>query len=258
MSSDTVIWNPWHGCTKVSAGCQNCYMFRRDSKYGIDSTLVHKTKSFRMPVQKDRHKNYKVPAGSTIFTCFTSDFFHPDADEWRPEAWAMIRERSDCHFYMITKRPERIAAALPPDWGSGYDNVTITCTCENQYWADRRLPIFLELPIKHKEIIHEPMLGAIDIRRYLEQYGLQIEMVSVGGESGEGPGIRPLNYGRVIETKMQCVEYGVPFHFHQTGSYLIRGNKEYRIPREYQESQAHAAGIDYDPSSFSSPKRSQS
>ena len=27
------LWNAWHGCYKISTGCQNCYMFRRDAKY---------------------------------------------------------------------------------------------------------------------------------------------------------------------------------------------------------------------------------
>lgn len=146
---------------------------------------------------------------------------------------------------MVTKRPERIAVTLPPEGCP--ENVTIVCTCENQYESDRRLPIFLELPLPHKEITHEPMLSSIHIEKYLEKYHDEIECVSCGGESGDGPSIRPLNYGWVIETKMQCVEYGVPFCFHQTGSYLIRGNKEYHIPREDQETQAHRAGIDYDP-----------
>ncbi len=21
-------WNPWRGCTRISPGCKNCYMFR--------------------------------------------------------------------------------------------------------------------------------------------------------------------------------------------------------------------------------------
>lgn len=21
------IWNPWHGCVRVSSGCANCYMY---------------------------------------------------------------------------------------------------------------------------------------------------------------------------------------------------------------------------------------
>ena len=192
----SVTWNLWHGCTKVSPGCRFCYMFRRDEEYGKDPTRVHKTAGFKLPVQRYRsgeHKGlYKIPAGSTVYTCFTSDFFHEAADEWRPEAWRMIRERSDCVFFMITKRPERISGCLPPDWGSGWDNVHISCTCENQHWTDRRLPVFLELPIPHKSITHEPMLEAIDIRRYLKKYGSErnqdgtrvLENVSCGGESG--------------------------------------------------------------------------
>lgn len=243
-----MMWNPWHGCTKISTGCQNCYMFRRDSKYGIDSTIVRKTKDFNLPVRRNRRGEYKLqPDGGIVWTCFTSDFFHPDADEWRKEAWSMMKARPDLHFYFITKRPDRFFEGLPSDWGDGYDNVTICCTCENQLWADKRLPVFLGLPIRHKEIIHEPMVEAINISPYLEKYSSQIECVSVGGESGDGPGIRPLNYGWVIETEMQCHVYKVPFRFHQTGSVLIRGEKTYHIPRAEQERQARKAGINYDP-----------
>lgn len=46
------LWNAWHGCHKISAGCQNCYMFRRDAKYGKDSTMVTKTANFRLPIVK--------------------------------------------------------------------------------------------------------------------------------------------------------------------------------------------------------------
>ena len=50
-------------------------------------------------------------------TIFISDFFIEEADEWREDAWLMIKRRSDLHFYMVTKRPERIAQCLPEDWG---------------------------------------------------------------------------------------------------------------------------------------------
>lgn len=240
------MWNPWHGCTKISPGCARCYVYRRDAEFGKDASKVTKTSSFNLPLKKNRQKQYKLqPEDGTIFTCFTSDFFHPDADEWRPEAWAMMKERSDLHFYFITKRPNRFYEGLPEDWGDGYDNVTICCTCENQHQADRRLPIFLELPIRHKEIIHEPMLGPINIEKYLEQYGNEIECVSCGGETGEGA--RILDYAWVIKSHLQCVKYGVAFSFHQTGNRLRRGDKVYNIPRKDQESQAHKAGLDYSP-----------
>ena len=81
----TVTWNLWHGCKKVSPGCANCYMFRRDEEYGKDPTIVHKTSSFSLPVRKYRSGPYKrlnrIPAGSLIYTCFTSDFFIEEADD---------------------------------------------------------------------------------------------------------------------------------------------------------------------------------
>ena len=242
----SVMWNLWHGCTKVSPGCRNCYVYRRDAEYGRDTTVVRKTKAFSMPLS--RHKSgalkgqYKYPAGTTFMTCFTSDFFHKAADDWRPEAWEIIRTRSDCSFYMVTKRPERIASCLPQDWGSGYPNVEICCTCENQAAANRRLPVFLALPIAHKSIIHEPMLERIDIRRFLKEYGSEINSVCVGGESG--PNARVCDFAWVLDSHIQCVEYGVDFHFHQTGANFRKGGRVYEIPREMQHTQARRAGLD--------------
>lgn len=71
---------------------------------------------------------------------------------------------------------------LPEDWNDGYENVAIMCTCENQYQADHRLPVFLTLPIRHKSVIHEPMLESVNIEKYLST-GM-IESVTCGGESG--------------------------------------------------------------------------
>ena len=143
----SVNWNLWHGCTRVSAGCLHCYMYRRDESVGKDPSIVQKTDNFDLPVRILRSgKNkglYKIPTGSHIWTCFSSDFFHQDADGWRDDAWDMMHERSDCSFFMITKRPERIADHLPKSWGEGWEHVTIAVTCENQAMADKRLPVYL-------------------------------------------------------------------------------------------------------------------
>lgn len=246
-SPETVTWNPWHGCTKASTGCLHCYMFRRDESVGRDPTVVRRTQSFNLPARILRsgpHKGkYKVPAGSTFFTCFSSDFFHAAADEWRDDAWDAMRERSDCDFFLITKRPERIAEHLPPDWNKGWDHVTIAVTCENQAMADKRLPIYLELPLRHKSIMIEPMLTTVNLRHYFSRYPGEIESVSVGGESG--PEARPCNYAWVLDVHMQCVEEGISFSYHQTGARLIKGGREYNIPREYQHEQAHKARLDF-------------
>lgn len=243
----TVTWNVWHGCTKASPGCLHCYMYRRDESIGKDPSIVQKTKSFNLPVRKLRageyKGRYKVPSGSLFYTCFSSDFFHKDADKWRSTAWEMIRERSDCTFFMITKRPERITDHLPSDWKDGWDHVQIAVTCENQWAADHRLPIYLNLPIRHKAVMVEPMLTAVDLRPYFRDYPDQIELVAAGGESG--PEARPCNYDWVVDLQQQCVEYGASFSYHQTGAKLVKGGKTYNIPRRYQHVQAHKAGLDY-------------
>ena len=157
------FWNPWHGCRKISPGCLNCYVYRRDAEFGKDSSIITRTSSFDLTIRRNRKGIYKLqPEGECVYTCMTSDFFVEGADEWKPEIWKMIRERSDLHFAIITKRIHRFQVGLPEDWGEGYDHVTICCTCENQNRADFRLPAFLNLPIRHRTLIHEPMLEQIE------------------------------------------------------------------------------------------------
>lgn len=237
------VWNPWHGCRKHSAGCLNCYMYRRDAEFGKDSSEVRLTSMFRLPEQRKRNGEYKLCEDGFVYTCMTSDFFLEEADEWRQEAWLMIRRRPDLRFYIITKRIDRFEVGLPNDWGEGYENVTICSTCENSQTADYRLPILLSLPIKHKQVIHEPMLEAIDISKYLASG--RIEKVVCGGESGEGA--RLCDYDWILYTREQCIEYGVPFYFKQTGALFRKDGVIYRIPRRLQHSQALKAGINIAP-----------
>ncbi len=237
------IWNPWHGCRKISPGCQNCYVYRRDSQFGKDSSTVARTSAFDLPVKRDRQGDYKLQTQEMVYTCMTSDFFFEEADGWRAEAWAMIRARPDLHFTIITKRIHRFRVMLPEDWDAGYENVTILCTCEDQQRADDRLPLFLELPIRHREIIAEPLLGKINFDPYLSSG--KIAAVTCGGESGDNA--RTCDYDWILEIRQQCVAHGVRFHFKQTGANFRKNGKCYHIERKFQLPQARRAGIDYDP-----------
>ena len=247
----SVNWNLWHGCTRASTGCLHCYMYRRDESIGKDPSIVQKTENFDLPVRilkSGKNKGrYKIPLGSHIYTCFSSDFFHPDADDWRDDAWDMIHERSDCSFFMITKRPERIADHLPTNWGTGWEHVIIAVTCENQEMIDKRLPVYLQLPLFHHSVMIEPMLTAVDLRPYIEKYRCAdstpvIKHVSVGGESG--PGARTCDFEWIKDIHNQCLENGISLYYHQTGAKLIKDGKLYNIPRHLQHAQAHKAGID--------------
>lgn len=237
------MWNPWHGCHKISAGCKHCYVYREDAAFGttVPTNEVRKTASFRLPLKRDRKGNWKYPPGTEFALCFTSDFLLREADDWRDEIWNIIRSRSDCRFFFFTKRIERLKDCLPDDWKGGYEHVAIGCTVENQDRADFRMPIFLSLPIRHRLVIVAPMLQQINLRSYLDPK--LIEEVSVGGESGKYA--RPLDYSWVLDMHRQCNDYGVPFTFHQTGTYLIKDGRKYFIPREHQHSQAKKAGLNW-------------
>lgn len=233
------MWNLWHGCHKVSEGCQHCYVYRGDILRGVDSNLVYKTKSFNLPLSRKRNGEYRIPAGTTLMTCFTSDFFIEEADAWRADAWSMMRTRSDLGFFIVTKRPGRIAGCLPENWGEGYDNVIICCTVENQRQVDFRLPIFKSLPIKHKCLISEPLLSSVDLSPWLDSW---VEGVTVGGESGENA--RACNFDWVMQIHDDCLRAGVHFHFKQTGANFVKDGRCYKVERRFQMSQARRAGID--------------
>ncbi|MFO7656413.1 MAG: DUF5131 family protein [Bacteroidales bacterium] len=233
-------WNPWHGCRKLSAGCKNCYVYRMDARYDRDASAVSKTLQFNLPLKKKRNGTYKIVSGETVYTCFSSDFFLEEADEWRMEAWQMIRLRSDLKFFIITKRIHRFEVNLPGDWGEGYTNVTIGVTCENQDRVNYRLPFLTELPIQHKVIICEPLLEKVNLTPWLSE---KIEAVIVGGESGNDA--RVCDFQWVTGIRSQCIEKNVPFRFRQTGARFIKDGRLYNIKRHYQHSQARKAGIDY-------------
>ena len=235
---DSNIWNPWHGCIKYSEGCRNCYVYRRDESIGKDASVVTRTKSFDLPICKNKYGDWKIPSGSHIYACMTSDFFVEQADEWRKQAWDMIKTRSDVDFTIITKRIVRFPDCVPDDWGTGYPNVSIVCTVENQRQCDIRLPIFKELPIRYKLIACEPLLSKIDMSLFLDKTILQ---VLVGGESGNAA--RVCDYDWVLDLRHQCIEAGVPFYFKQTGYRFKKDGRIYTIPRKLQHVQAQKADI---------------
>lgn len=140
----------------------------------------------------------------------------------------------------ITIRIDRLSQCLPPDWGDGYDNVTICCTMENQDRVDYRLPLYKAAPVKHKIIICEPLLSAINFKGEL---GTWVEQIVVGGESGKEA--RICNYDWVLDIRRQCIENNISFWFKQTGYRLLKGEREYKIARQFQHTQARKAGINY-------------
>lgn len=235
------MWNPWRGCHRYSEGCRFCYIHKGDAKRGVDTDRIVPTENFDAPVERKKNGEYKMKSGQLVYLCFSTDFLLDDADLWRGRCWEIIRERSDLNFLFLTKRIERFLDCIPADWGEGYDNVIVGCTVENQHAADIRLPIFAKLPIKHKNIICQPMISQMDIEPYLDG----VELVVVGGESDRYA--RPLRYDWVLKVRESCIRKGVAFEFRQLGTHFVKAGKEYTIQKKDLCAQARKANINFQP-----------
>jgi protein gp37 len=184
-------WNPWSGCMKVSSGCLNCYMHRDKHRWSGDTKAgselqVASDRTFNMPLR------LKEPA--LVFTCSMSDFFEPRADAFRAEAWEIIKKTPHLTYQILTKRPERVLEHLPADWGSGYDNVWLGVSIENNDTLGRG-ELLLKLPAKVRFISYEPLLEWIF---YPVTEG--IDWAIIGGESGNENG--PFGYRK---TKLKWI-----------------------------------------------------
>ena len=207
----THTWNPWQGCTKVSPGCANCYMFRDKTRYGQNPEVVVRSKppTFHKPL------SWKDPA--FVFTCSWSDWFHEAADGWRDEAWAIIKATPHLTYQILTKRPERILAHLP--WGAYGDpwpNVWLGVSVENQRWRER-MDVLATIPAALRFVSAEPLLGPLTLDRSpfpaLRSFG----WVIAGGESGADA--RECNPEWLRTLRDECAAAGVPFFLKQLGGH---------------------------------------
>ncbi len=226
----SATWNPWRGCTRVSPGCAKCYMFREQERYGRDPTVVTRCKpgTFNAPL-----KWQKAGEARLVFTCSWSDFFHQDADEWRAEAWNVIRQTPALTYQILTKRPERIWDALPANWfPHGYPNVWLGTSVETEKYVDRIKPL-IEVPAIVHFVSAEPLLGSLG-----KGWADGVDWVIVGGESG--PGARPMELEWAREIREVCKANGVAFFLKQLGGYpnarshekaVLDGERWIQMPR---------------------------
>lgn len=216
MGESTIIawtdrtWNPWRGCTQISPGCAHCYMFTAQRRYGHDPEVVVRTKTWGDPIKWQREAAAK---GITerVFTCSWSDWFHEAADDWRDEAWAVIKSCPNLIFQILTKRDDRIADHLPSDWGDGYPNVWLGVSIENNrhvYRADTLRTI----PAAVRFVSAEPLLSDLPD---LNLTG--IHWLIVGGESGAG--FRPMEmlWPRNLRRKAKAAD--TAFFFKQSAAF---------------------------------------
>lgn len=203
-------WNPWMGCKKVSAGCKSCYMFRDMKFYGRNPNEIVRAShaTFGNPIKWVRRKELKK--GARIFTCSWSDFFIEEADLWRTLAWDIIKSTSFIYL-ILTKRPERILEHLPNDWGTGYLNVWLLISAEDQIQLHKRWDCLRDIPATVKGISAEPLLSQISLGSTIRP-----DWVITGGESdNKNPRTSNPEWFRFLRD--QCLEKNIPFFHKQNG-----------------------------------------
>lgn len=179
----TDVWNPIVGCTKVSAGCANCYAEalhnRRHEAYLKGAKLpAQYAKPFSeiqlLPERLEEPAHWKKPR--QVFVDSMSDLFHPDVpDEFITQVFGAMQEAHRHTFIVLTKRPKRLLdICLKVGFTLGKrnylfpvpDNVWIVVSIEDQRSADERIPYLLRTPAAVRGVSIEPMLEKIDLTAF--------------------------------------------------------------------------------------------
>jgi protein gp37 len=207
-------WNPVTGCSKVSAGCKNCYAERLATRLQAMGNGRYRN-GFRVtlhPHLLELPKRWRKPR--LIFVNSMSDLFHEDVPlEFIAQVFATMHQCPHHRFQILTKRSARlrqVAYELP--WPP---NLWMGVSVEDKQVL-HRVQDLREVPAVVRFLSCEPLLGPLD---ELPLDG--IHWVIVGGESG--PGARPMRAEWVLSIYRQCRKVGVPFFFKQRGG--VRKNK---------------------------------
>jgi protein gp37 len=188
-------------------------MFSEKTRYGQNPNVVVRSNpvTFNAPLRWAKNTE-KYPDIKYIFVDSWSDFFIEEADPWREEAWDIMRRTPQFIYQLCTKRAERIADCLPPDWGGGYENVWLMTSTENQESANKRIPLITRIPAVVHGISAEPLLEEIHVESWLHP-PTGINWVIGGCESGVGS--RDVDDNAFRSLRDQCSAAGVPYFLKQ-------------------------------------------
>jgi protein gp37 len=244
-------FNPWWGCFKVSAGCAHCYADTLASRYGFDIWGPPATTERRLFGEKHWAEPLRWNAAAErdrqrrrVFCASMADVFedHPQLPPERAKLWQLIERTPWLDWQLLTKRPENVFGMVPDRWIFWPDlawpvNCWVGTSVEDQEQAEKRIPELLAVPAPVRFLSCEPLLGVLDLRRWLDAETARCDScateswaydcgcachsdegvgwVIVGGESG--PGFRPMDLDWARSIRDQCQAAGVPLFFKQVG-----------------------------------------
>ena len=214
-------WNPVTGCTRVSPGCDNCYMFALYPRLRAMGVPGYEASPDRITMLRDRlsvPSTWKKPR--RVFVNSMADLFHPDVSfGFIFDTFSAMRDASEQRghvFQVLTKRPGRAVGwwnahqdRFPEGWPA---NVWVGTSVENRKYAPR-LTVLGRLPAKVRFVSAEPLLERLDLTEWLENGTLQ--WVIAGGESG--PRARPMDLDWARDLQKQSERAGVAFFLKQLG-----------------------------------------
>ena len=219
-----VTWNPVTGCTRVSAGCDNCYaatLANRLLKSAytarlpvVDSDITRRDPfAVRLwPERVDQPLRWAEPR--TVFVNSMSDLFHADVpDAYVRELFDVMLEASWHTYQILTKRPSRATRFWKKHramFGEGPipEHIWLGTSVENQD-VSYRVEHLRAVPALVRFLSCEPLIGPLRLDLS------DIHWVIVGGESG--PVRRAMQSEWVVDIRDQCRSAGVPFFFKQWG-----------------------------------------
>jgi protein gp37 len=209
-------WNPSIGCSKVTAGCKNCYaevMARRLQAMG---TAGYEG-GFEFKILPERLlQPASVKKPTKFFVNSMSDLFHEKMPfDFLDQIFEVIANTSQHHYQILTKREHILQRYFSERKAPA--NVWLGVTVENEY-TKHRIDALRNIDVSVRFVSIEPLIGDVET---LNLDG--IHWVIVGGESGICA--RPMKPEWAINIQKQCVEQKVAFFFKQWGTWGEDGVK---------------------------------
>jgi len=210
-------WNPMHGCTQISEGCQNCYAKTMAETRLRGKAGYPKDEPLRVVCVKTKlTEPHNWRRGRFVFVCSMGDLFHDEVPfDFIADVYSVMNQSPQHVFQVLTKRPKRMAnvvGRLKKMGRPAGPHIWHGVTVESLRYKSR-IKWLQKIPgIRFVSI--EPMLTGVDMREFLEG-DKRIHWVIAGCEKiRRSPGRpAPMDWFRALRD--QCEAADVPFHLKQ-------------------------------------------
>ncbi len=223
-------WNPVTGCTKISAGCDNCYAERFAERFrGVpDHPFEQGFDLMLRPERLLQPLSWRTP--KMIFVNSMSDLFHKEVPFSFVDRVFHTMERANWHvFQVLTKRSSRLRDYVNRRYAAAKAPANIWLGASVEDGSKRsRVNHMAQTNASVRFLSIEPLIGPIG-----ELDLASIEWVIVGGESG--PRARPMDAAWVEDIRKQCRKARVPFFFKQWGGFRPKSGGRMLNGKEWNE-----------------------